>query len=663
MLTVTIEDDQGRKTDVPVSNQGLTIGRAKENQLRLNERNISRKHARLSLESEGLIIEDLDSYNGIRINGDRISGRCSIYLGDRIQVGDFFLQVHGELLKPRPEEVTQKTLIPKKQGSDEVTNTEPMVVAPVNPTAPGATPELKPPGPPPPPQGDDDEDDHSFEENTALIRMTEVGAQKPTGPATLLSGPSPKLFCVKGPMAGREWTVTKTEMVIGRGQENDVCIDHRSMSRAHAKLVMSGQTFRIIDMGSANKTLVNGEEYAQVDLKRGDVIELGHVRLRLVWPGEPTPAIETGPDTAFEESTEVGRPRRAEGEAAPPMLTRTMSSPLANSRTLIIAGSVGVAVAVVAVVLVMAFSDEAPKPPQQAPPAQRIVIADSDPTPAPPAAGAKTANSADVLQRANAEMANENWDQAVKILELGLDADNGNAELKAALDHADAERTAKMTFEAANSSMQRGDYVTARELFQQVPEDSVYYPRAQKKLSDSKIKNARATGTKIAMVSPKAGKEATDKPVDKPADKPADKPVDKAAATPSKTDKPAPAPTKAEKTDKAAKGDKTAAAPPAAEEAPPAGSVSPREQAKKLFEQGNKALMQNRIKEAIEYYVEATRVDPKFAPPHRSLGIAHARAGNGDAAVEHYRQYLKLYPTAPDAEAVKKIVKEYESGD
>jgi len=52
-----------------------------------------------------------------------------------------------------------------------------------------------------------------------------------------------------------------------------------------SKIIAEGGTFRIVDLKSANGTLVNGEEYAQTALKGGDVIELGHVKLRFIPAG------------------------------------------------------------------------------------------------------------------------------------------------------------------------------------------------------------------------------------------------------------------------------------------------------------------------------------------------------------------------------------------
>ena len=636
MFTLSVEDDQGRKTELTFSPPGLTIGRAKDNQLRLNERNVSRKHARINAANGAVIIEDLDSYNGVKVNGDRVTGKATLYLGDHIQLGDFKLQLSGDALRPRPEEITQKTQIPKREN-EEVTNTEPMVVAPLVNTGPQQ--QMQPPvqAPPPVPASSTRaRNEGNFDESTALIRLTDI-APKNQAPAQTIAGPHPKLVCVKGPMAGREWPVNKTEIVIGRGQENDIVVDHRSLSRQHAKIVLNGQVYRVVDCGSSNGTFVNGEKYAQVDLKRGDVMELGHIHLRLMWPGETAPPIDQPVDDAFDESTEISTRR-----APNPLVTQAQQQQTKSNKGMFIAIGVGSLVAIVAIVLIVGLQSEPPAPVAVNDPPKQAEVVKHDVTPppqetAPPQTPPPTQAPPDVgtiLKKANAEMASEQWEQAIRILEAGLEAQPGQLSLKAALDKSEKERSAKSAFDAGNSAYQRGDYAGAKDSLQQVPESSMYYPRATKRLSDPKLR-----GSAIAMA---------------------------------KKDRPQPQekPEKQEKTEKQvakAQPKEEAAPPPKEKDPPPAtappteAAANPREQAKKLFDQGNKALLQNKNKEAIELYLEATRTDPKYALPHRGLGIAHARAGNGEAAVEHYKIYLKLAPGAADAEQVRKIVHDYES--
>src|SRR5258705_5185009 len=94
-MKLIIEDDEGRKTVVPLVREEITIGRQDGNTIKLSERNVSRRHARLKKDNGSLLIEDLGSYNGVRVNGERIAGPTRIKEGDLIEIGDYDLGVQG----------------------------------------------------------------------------------------------------------------------------------------------------------------------------------------------------------------------------------------------------------------------------------------------------------------------------------------------------------------------------------------------------------------------------------------------------------------------------------------------------------------------------------------------------------------------------------------
>jgi pSer/pThr/pTyr-binding forkhead associated (FHA) protein len=64
----------------------FTIGREEGNLLRLNDERVSRYHAKVQQDGEDLILTDLESTNGTRINGHVVQIRRLRY-GDRIGVG------------------------------------------------------------------------------------------------------------------------------------------------------------------------------------------------------------------------------------------------------------------------------------------------------------------------------------------------------------------------------------------------------------------------------------------------------------------------------------------------------------------------------------------------------------------------------------------------
>lgn len=63
------------------------IGRATDAAIRLLDDGVSRHHAQLVVDSEGVWLEDCDSRNGTFINGERLATRHALRDGDKLQVG------------------------------------------------------------------------------------------------------------------------------------------------------------------------------------------------------------------------------------------------------------------------------------------------------------------------------------------------------------------------------------------------------------------------------------------------------------------------------------------------------------------------------------------------------------------------------------------------
>lgn len=64
----------------------VTIGREEGNGLRLNDERVSRYHAKVQVEEEDIILTDLDSTNGTRVNGSTIQIR-RLRAGDQVSIG------------------------------------------------------------------------------------------------------------------------------------------------------------------------------------------------------------------------------------------------------------------------------------------------------------------------------------------------------------------------------------------------------------------------------------------------------------------------------------------------------------------------------------------------------------------------------------------------
>jgi len=109
MWKLTIEDDEGKQTALPLAHDEYGLGRGEGNSIRLTDRNVSRKHAQLKKNVQGWSIKDLTSYNGTFVNGVRVTGDQPINGGDVIQLGDYRIELVDESkVAPAPDPNAQQ---------------------------------------------------------------------------------------------------------------------------------------------------------------------------------------------------------------------------------------------------------------------------------------------------------------------------------------------------------------------------------------------------------------------------------------------------------------------------------------------------------------------------------------------------------------------------
>ncbi len=373
MLKLVISDDEGKTTVVPLVRDEITIGRKEGNTIRLTERNVSRRHARLRKTDSQYLIEDLQSYNGVKVNGQRISEEVPLEAGDEVTIGDYVIAMQSD--------------------------------------AAAATPSAEP---------------GAFSEPTPPARIV------------MLTPPAP----------GAEFAM-RHGMRIGRAEDLDVWVNHRSISREHAEIRVDGDEVSIVDLGSANGMRVNGEDTKEAVLGSGDVIELGQVRFRFVAEGE---------HYVFESDRTVQ------------MDAVSLSEPPA-SKTSYIAAAVILLIAVIVGAGIALSSGDEPN---------SVPVVDTDPTGegnpstmgGEPEEGTPAAAAAEMVRECEQARQDESYDEAVRFAENALELDPGNRDAQTCKDDAQRVIAENETFARGLACIDEGDVECAYFAFEELPEDS-----------------------------------------------------------------------------------------------------------------------------------------------------------------------------------------------
>jgi ABC transport system ATP-binding/permease protein len=476
VFKLTIEDDEGKTTVIPVIRDEMTIGRQDGNTIRLTERNVSRKHARLLRQNGTLYVEDLASYTGVRVNGARIVAVTPVAEGDEVQIGDYKLLLR--LDRPAPAVGIDHPTMPSMPaaltpmgtvgGSVAIPTRGTPAMAPPIPQAAAAAPAVPaaPAAAAPPPPGAPAPRKSSPVPRSVSAVPDPMEAQ-PTIPVRTLSedaftgahaegSTTARLVVLTSEIAGTEFSLNRASVVLGRTEENDIVVNHRSISRHHAKIVREGDRYTIVDLQSANGVRVNNEDYERIELHAGDVIELGHVKLRFVGPFE---------HYVFDPNVRHDRPRFP---------------------TKLVLGLGAVAVAAVAAVALRG-SRSLEGPGTGAPPSAAATNGMLAGTPGvPPGPGQ---SPQELLAEATRAAASEDWATARAALDK-LGTPTGDAPFeRQALElrrRVDTERQAAALFAQFGEAASAKNYVDALARYGEIPADSIYKLRARPRYDEAR---------------------------------------------------------------------------------------------------------------------------------------------------------------------------------
>lgn len=205
----------------------LIIGRGATAGLRIKQDVFSREHARVQLNAGNIVLIDLESRNGVKINETRVWQPTPLADGDVITVGDVSIEV--ELKKWQTVKPASK---PMDDTDHEVTRTVGFADT----------------------DGDSDIEITVQRGSDAFTGFEEMPAQTER----------------------REIPLQDGRIVIGRDPRCEVVLESLMISRLHTEVVKEGGRVRVRDLNSTNGTAVNGVNIARrTELASGDRLTIG----------------------------------------------------------------------------------------------------------------------------------------------------------------------------------------------------------------------------------------------------------------------------------------------------------------------------------------------------------------------------------------------------
>src|ERR687889_387818 len=104
---------------------------------------------------------------------------------------------------------------------------------------------------------------------TRITKVQVVKPAKEAGEACLV------LIYPPGPDMGKRFPLARNEIVLGRGADCDIQVDRDSVSRRHARVYRTGESWSVEDLQSTNGSYVNDVPVTKSVLRDADFLKIG----------------------------------------------------------------------------------------------------------------------------------------------------------------------------------------------------------------------------------------------------------------------------------------------------------------------------------------------------------------------------------------------------
>ena len=197
----------------------MTIGRTADNDIVLENRGVSRRHAQIEFNENAAVVIDNESLNGTFVNNRKVNEEV-LRDGDMITIGKYSLIYHSQVRKESSSSELDGTMVLKTKKQKELLRNDKI-------------------------------------EKEIIQRMG----------GSVLIGEENADFS--------EYQIDRNVTTIGKAKFVHVHAKGFMLSGIQAKIVRENDQHNIINLGRRGKTRVNGEPISRYSLRNGDIIQIG----------------------------------------------------------------------------------------------------------------------------------------------------------------------------------------------------------------------------------------------------------------------------------------------------------------------------------------------------------------------------------------------------
>lgn len=211
---------------VVTEKERISIGRTSENDIILDNRGVSRKHAQIEFSEKGALIIDNDSLNGTFVNHRKVN-ETFLQDHDTITIGKFDLVFNQDSQPARKISDMDGTMVLNTRKQKELVE-----------------------------QDTEDKEVAAAAGGTVLLALNGTDRKK--------------------------LRVNNETTTFGKSSFANVQVKGFWISKLQAKIIREGDSFTVMNIGHSGKTKVNGEVVTTTTLKNGDIIEVGKSVFRFI---------------------------------------------------------------------------------------------------------------------------------------------------------------------------------------------------------------------------------------------------------------------------------------------------------------------------------------------------------------------------------------------